>query len=171
MELIPDCLHATQGPFNRDAVEAFFAARRDAIMDKKAEPLTPIDAYPHPIPARWRQYLWEKAARQRPMNGLAQSSGKLAPSRYVRAATLVEEIKGAPADDILKAGIARFEAQQRTNVDVTVDKSQPVMATVVTTGRPKGDQPWLALGITRQAWYKRRAKLTEDDLRKAIESD
>jgi hypothetical protein len=67
---VPQCFERS-GSFDRDEVEAFFAGRRDAILDQKALPLTPLSKLPAFVQARWRQYLAEKAAREHPMNGVA----------------------------------------------------------------------------------------------------
>ena len=63
----PKCFLREEGPFDRDEVEAFFAARRDILLwDGKGEPrpLVPLDQFDEVVQRRWREYLWLKAERK-----------------------------------------------------------------------------------------------------------
>jgi hypothetical protein len=106
--IIPQCLQRDSGDFDVEEVERLLGERCDVLLapaPKSGEPeiLVPFDKMQPPIHARVRQYLAEKAARQRPLNGAAMSSGKLAakmaPS-LVPAARLVPKARNAPVTTV-----------------------------------------------------------------------
>ena len=116
-DIIPECFQRLGG-FDRDAVERFFAARRDVILDSSEAPLIPLGRLPPLVQARWRQYLAEKAARETPLNGVQASSGKIAARQSV-------------FDEILASGVAKLEANNRdTKVFVTETPAVPAVRTV-----------------------------------------
>ena len=178
----PVCFEAATGEFDVGAVEAFFASRRAQILDPKAEPLKPLHSYPPTVQARWRHYLAEKAAKQRPMNGVAASSGKLDQARYAAGTAAI----GAPA----WAGkytqgphiVVTEPVTMTENVTKIGNKEAPVTADVtaqVTASRLlTSAEKHLVVETTRsapltpaekQARYRERKKLTEADIRRALE--
>lgn len=109
-DTVPLCFEAREGEFDQEEVERFFAARRDVLMDAKAEPLLPLGKLSETIQRRWGEYLAAKAEAERPMNGTRLGSGKL--FERVEAAGLV--VKALPAITLVdKPSDARTAAAAR----------------------------------------------------------
>ena len=176
-DMIPACFELANGPFDVEEVESFFSARRDVLLaeppkGREAEPLIPLHKLPVTVQKRWFEYLAQRAANVRPLNGIQPSTGKV-ESRYF--------------DTILQSSVQRM-ASSRPDIEVTVTKvcnetpsdvTKPIVpvtsVTIVTkpsTGRPAiGDAPMTSAERVRAYREKQKKKLTEEDLQRALEDD
>ena len=98
---IPECFQVVSGPFDMGEVEAFFSSRREILLEVgpsgrewSGVPLVPLSGIPL---ARAREYLSLKGGRQRPMNGVEPSGGKLSDrsSLAARLRVVRPEIKAS----------------------------------------------------------------------------
>jgi hypothetical protein len=74
-DIIPACFEAESGEFDFDEVEAFFAARREVMLEeptkgKEVIPLVPMSRLPATVRRRWREYLDKRVEAETPMNGV-----------------------------------------------------------------------------------------------------
>jgi len=124
---IHQCLQVPTGKFDVDEVEALFSERRAVLLDtsKDAKDSKGFEPFKGVVLQRVRQYLAEKAARRRPLNGVLQSTGKLAGR--------IDGVKRASA----LAPVASPVTKTSPPVTETVTKTEPVTKTPSKGGRPK----------------------------------